>query len=58
MGSCLKGKSDVKEKKAKVSCGKCGACAGKKGDVCRPVKLKEKEKKGKGSDKKKKKGKD
>lgn len=54
MGGCLKGKSETKEKHAKVSCGKCGALAEKKGHVCQPVKLKEKEGKTTGSDKKKK----
>jgi len=54
MGSCLKGKSESKEKKSKVSCGKCGAFAEKKSHVCQPVKLKEKDKKGKDAGKKKK----
>ena len=36
---CLKGASEVKKKDAKFECGKCGAQVGKKGHVCKPVKL-------------------
>ncbi len=45
--SCLKGKSVVKKKDAKVVCEKCGALAKKKDQVCKPSKIKEK----KGKDK-------
>ncbi len=38
--SCLKGKSKVKKKDAKVKCKKCGAFAAKKGDVCKVKKVK------------------
>jgi len=48
--SCLKGKSEIKKKEAKVACEKCGAVAKKKDQVCKPVKLKTK--KGKGDAKK------
>ncbi|SHJ09836.1 hypothetical protein SAMN02745165_01565 [Malonomonas rubra DSM 5091] len=34
---CLKGKSEVKQKKAKFECEKCGAMVEKKGHVCKPV---------------------
>lgn len=40
--SCLKGKSLVKEKEAKVVCEKCGSLVKKKDQVCKPVKLKDK----------------
>ena len=36
---CLKGDSEVKKKKAKFECGKCGAMTAKKGHVCKPVKV-------------------
>lgn len=52
---CLKGESEVKKKDAKFECGKCGAFVGKKGHVCKPVKMKGAEKnKCKCGDKKKK----
>lgn len=51
--SCLKGKSDVKKKDAKYACSKCDACTNKKGDVCKPEKLKpKKDSKKKAKDKK------
>ncbi len=43
--SCLKGKSQVKKKEAKVTCEKCGAVAKKKDQVCKPVKVKPKKEK-------------
>ena len=45
--SCLKGKSSVKKKDAKVTCKKCGALADKKGDVCKAEKIKTKDKQNK-----------
>jgi len=44
MGSCLKGKSEVKKKEASVACEKCGALSDKKSHLCKPVKLKDKDK--------------
>lgn len=54
MGSCLKGKSDVKQKDAKYACEKCGAAAEKKDHICKPenVNGEKKEKKGKKEKKK------
>ncbi len=40
--SCLKGQSCVKKKEAKFTCSKCDACTNKKGDLCKPEKLKPK----------------
>ena len=45
--ACLKGKSTVKKKDAKVVCEKCGALAEKKTDVCKASKIKKKPKKDK-----------
>lgn len=43
--SCLKGISQVKKKDANFICDKCKAHVQKKGQVCKPVKLKVKGKK-------------
>ena len=43
--ACLKGKSLVKKKEAKVVCEKCGSLVKKKDQVCKPVKLKSKNEK-------------
>ncbi len=40
--ACLKGKSKVKKKHAKVICEKCGALAENKDDVCKASKIKKK----------------
>lgn len=40
MGKCLKGESEVKKKKAKYACEKCGAKTAEKSHVCKPKKLK------------------
>lgn len=42
MGDCLKGESEVKKKKAKFQCEKCGALTDKKKHVCKPEKIKRK----------------
>lgn len=47
--SCLKGTSLVKKKDAKFICDKCAARVQKKGQVCKPVKLKVKGEKNKKS---------
>ncbi len=46
--ACLKGKPLVKKKEAKVICDKCGSLVKKKGQVCKPVKLKPIKSKGNG----------
>jgi hypothetical protein len=53
MGSCLKGKSEVKDKAAKFECKKCGAKASDKGHVCKPKKVDSSEDKKKKKKKKK-----
>jgi hypothetical protein len=55
--SCLKGKSTAKKSKAKFVCEKCAAASEKKGELCRPEKLKPKKDK-KQDDKKKDKAKE
>jgi hypothetical protein len=45
MGDCLKGKSKVKKKDAKFQCEKCEAYSAKKGQVCKPEKVKPSDKK-------------
>jgi hypothetical protein len=37
---CLKGKSKTPDEEAKFKCKKCGAKVKKKGDICKPKKLK------------------
>jgi hypothetical protein len=37
---CLKGKSKSADDEAKFKCKKCGAKVKKKGDICKPKKLK------------------
>jgi hypothetical protein len=39
MGSCLKGKSEIKPKEGAYRCDKCGAVSKKKGHLCKPEKL-------------------
>lgn len=41
--SCLKGKSTSKPKAGTYQCTKCEAVAKKKGDVCKPKKIKDKD---------------
>jgi hypothetical protein len=43
MGSCLKGKSEVKKHPGAFKCEKCGAVSDKKKHVCKPAKLKKKD---------------
>jgi hypothetical protein len=38
--SCQKGKSKQKAKHGRHKCGKCGAVSKKKGDLCKPKKIK------------------
>lgn len=38
--SCMKGKSECKETKAKFVCKKCGAATNKKSHACKPKKVK------------------
>jgi hypothetical protein len=38
--SCLKGKSENKEKPERFKCGKCGAVSKKKTHLCKPKKIK------------------
>jgi hypothetical protein len=40
MGKCLKGESEVKNKKARFECEKCKAKTAEKSHVCKPKKLK------------------
>lgn len=40
--SCLKGKSEAKEKPGRFKCEKCGAVAKKKKKLCKGSKIKEK----------------
>jgi hypothetical protein len=42
---CLKGKSTTKPKAGAYECEKCDAVAKKKGELCKPKKIKEKDKK-------------
>jgi hypothetical protein len=37
---CLKGKKTAKDKPGNFRCEKCGGIAKKKGDVCKPEKIK------------------
>ena len=36
---CLKGKSKSKAKPGRYACGRCGAVAKKKADLCKPKKI-------------------
>ena len=45
MGSCLKGKSEVKKRETRFQCKKCGARTDTKDHVCKPEKVKKKKSK-------------